>query len=483
MIDILIDVHPRERQAILFTATAEDGRKYLVNEIWDHGDGKWIADNIVRCVRQNCYRVNRVAIDPLAKGDSNQDHTTYDQIALRLSRHDMLLETASKDKDNGILLIKDHLCGPNGLPSLFVFDDLVRTIKELEGWMWDEKTQKAVKCVIGSTVIDTPAGRYRIKDMVGQEPWVYTYSHDTGAIDVRRATDIRKTGEKEEVWKLTMDRGVLFATPDHLVMLRNGTYKQLKDLKPYESLMPLYRNMSVDGYTRIKTNRVGERNYQYPGEHRYVYECVYGEIPDGYHIHHKDGNYLNHTPENLESISLKDHAKLHLKNNVGDRICPTCGKYFRQNKVWQKFCSESCRVEKRKKQKVDKMPVRIALCPVCNKTYRQKHHAQIYCGTTCRDIHFRENRKSWPSYNREKKQLPNNHKVVSVGFYGYEDVYCMNVEDTHNFCADGVFIHNCDDHFCENLYRTLLLDTKYCEPEDEEDDFVYIDNRNAITGY
>ena len=145
MVDVLIDVHPRERQAILFIATAENGHRYLVNEIWDHGDGRWIAENIIRCASQNNYRINRVAIDPLAKGDSNQDHSTYEKIAQILARHDMPLEVASKDKDNGIILIKEHLEGPNGEPSLFVFDDLVVTIKEIEGWLWDEKTQKAKK--------------------------------------------------------------------------------------------------------------------------------------------------------------------------------------------------------------------------------------------------------------------------------------------------------------------------------------------------
>ena len=145
MVDIAIDVHPRTEQAILFTATSEKGERYVCNEIWGHGDGKWIADNIVRCVKHNVYRVNRVIIDPLAKGDGNQEETTYQIIARILARHNMHLEVASKDKDNGILLIKEHLKGANNMPSLFFFNDLIRTIREAEGWMWDENTQKAKK--------------------------------------------------------------------------------------------------------------------------------------------------------------------------------------------------------------------------------------------------------------------------------------------------------------------------------------------------
>lgn len=145
MVDIAIDIHPREKQAVLFTATSERGDRYCCNEIWGHGDGKWVGDNIVRCVNLNAYRVNRVVVDPLAKGDSNQDTTTYEIIDRILMRHGMYLEVASKDKDNGILIIKDHLEGPNKKPSLFFFNDLIRTIYEIEGWMWDEETQKAKK--------------------------------------------------------------------------------------------------------------------------------------------------------------------------------------------------------------------------------------------------------------------------------------------------------------------------------------------------
>lgn len=142
LVDIAIDVHPRERQAVLFTATDPKNERYLVNEIWDHGDGTWVAENIIRCVNQNDYRVNRVIVDPLAKGDKNNPNTTFDKIALVLMRYGYLLETATKDLTGGILEVKKHLVGPNKKPSLFMFDDLIRTLFEIEGYMYDDKTQK-----------------------------------------------------------------------------------------------------------------------------------------------------------------------------------------------------------------------------------------------------------------------------------------------------------------------------------------------------
>ena len=144
MVDIAIDIHPRERQAVLFVATDPRNDRYLCDEIWDFGDGKWVAEKIIRIVNKRNYRVNRVIIDPLAKGDSNNPETTFQKIFNTLAQYDMHLEVATKDKDAGILEIKKHLKGPNKLPSMFFFDDCVRTMFEVEGWMWDKDTNKAV---------------------------------------------------------------------------------------------------------------------------------------------------------------------------------------------------------------------------------------------------------------------------------------------------------------------------------------------------
>jgi len=141
-VDIAIDVHPREKQAILFQATDQRQDKYLVQELWDHGDAKWIGESIVRAVTRNNYRVNRVIIDPLSRGDGNNRNTMFEIISKILYPYNIVLEVASKDKDQGILEVKKHLKGPNNTPSLFIFDDLIRTIYEIEGYMWDKDTQK-----------------------------------------------------------------------------------------------------------------------------------------------------------------------------------------------------------------------------------------------------------------------------------------------------------------------------------------------------
>jgi hypothetical protein len=145
MVDIAIDIHPRKPQAVLFVATDPRNERYICDEIFEHGDGTSIAEEIVRKVNQNSYRVNKVIIDPLSKGDSNNAESTFEKIFNVLSRYDMPLQVASKDITTGILEVKKHLKGPNNMPSIFLLNNCVRTLMEIEGYMWDKKTGKPLK--------------------------------------------------------------------------------------------------------------------------------------------------------------------------------------------------------------------------------------------------------------------------------------------------------------------------------------------------
>lgn len=46
--------------------------------------------------------------------------------------------------------------------------------------------------------------------------------------------------------------------------------------------------------------------------HRAVWEYHNGEIPKGYHVHHKDGNRANNSIENLELMKGESHLSLHM---------------------------------------------------------------------------------------------------------------------------------------------------------------------------
>lgn len=142
IVDIALDIHPRERQAGLFIATDERNERYGIEEIWEHGDGDAIADEILKRISKNNYRIGTILIDPLSKstGEAQEvdDNSTFKKIQRRLWRHDYPLIVASKDRTSGILEIRDHLIGPNKKPSIWFFNDLVRVLFEFEGWMYKD---------------------------------------------------------------------------------------------------------------------------------------------------------------------------------------------------------------------------------------------------------------------------------------------------------------------------------------------------------
>lgn len=51
--------------------------------------------------------------------------------------------------------------------------------------------------------------------------------------------------------------------------------------------------------------------------HRQIYIDNFGAIPDGYHIHHKDGNTENNSPSNLQALPRFEHLSYEAKLRWG----------------------------------------------------------------------------------------------------------------------------------------------------------------------
>lgn len=63
------------------------------------------------------------------------------------------------------------------------------------------------------------------------------------------------------------------------------------------------------GYYVIKTSKEGNHNQPL---HRLIYENFYGfKIPDGFIIHHKNGNKLDNCILNLQLLNNKEHRHIH----------------------------------------------------------------------------------------------------------------------------------------------------------------------------
>lgn len=137
LVDINIDFHPARPWAVVFKATGPLF-KFVCDEIKERGNPKYMAEQIIRKIKEKHYRVHRIEIDPLAKGDSNNDETVYEIMQRVFMSHGYVLHTASKDKDNGIAILNNLLMTENNMPGLFFFSDCKETIDEVENLMFDE---------------------------------------------------------------------------------------------------------------------------------------------------------------------------------------------------------------------------------------------------------------------------------------------------------------------------------------------------------
>ncbi len=94
--------------------------------------------------------------------------------------------------------------------------------------------------------------------------WVYAFDRRTGRVVPGRARNARRTGSKP-IAVVTLDNGeAVRCTHDHRWLMRDGSYVEARDLRPGDSLMPLY--------TRV------------PRNHRVVSVVLTDDVEDVYDI-------------------------------------------------------------------------------------------------------------------------------------------------------------------------------------------------------
>lgn len=176
-------------------------------------------------------------------------------------------------------------------------------------------------------------------------------------------------------------------------------------------------------YLSQSTTNAGRRGAK--GLHVAIWEFYSGQkVPEGYEVHHKDGNPFHNEFDNLECIPRALHRKItnyrtervkkhldevrglavdwhkseegrewhrkHAAESIGKReekeyICIQCGKTFKAKNQNAKFCSHNCSVkyDYRKNEREEK---RVCVC--CGKKFTAIIHpgkdGRRTCGTACR---------------------------------------------------------------------------------------------------
>ena len=123
--------------------------------------------------------------------------------------------------------------------------------------------------------------------------------------------------------------------------------------------------------------------------HRAVWTYYFGEIPDGYVIHHIDGDKSNNDISNLAIMTRIDHMKLHKssiqkpqKHTKKTKFkCIVCGKEYESvNNGRNLYCSKECLEQYKKTQ----LYAEIRICRFCGKEFlAYKYGDQKFCSHKC----------------------------------------------------------------------------------------------------
>ena len=142
----------------------------------------------------------------------------------------------------------------------------------------------------------------------GKEHFCYTINQ-SGNIAIEKIINARITKKNAKVIKITLDNNeTIICTPDHLFMLRDGSYKSAALLTANDSLMPLYRKLSQ----KTKTGQ-GLDSYEMVGNpkkeswiYTHLLAGVYESANENYR-HSVDFNKFNNNPSNIQELQTEEN--------------------------------------------------------------------------------------------------------------------------------------------------------------------------------
>ena len=227
-------------------------------------------------------------------------------------------------KFNGVLdeLRRIVKLNDNILDYKSIMQALTRTFNEKDVYVWcscpDHCLKEDTKIkLLNNEVITVKELLERYKN--NEELWVYS-TDEKGDFKPGHVSNVWISGESKSMVRVTLDNGkIIETTPEHKYMLRDGSYKEAKDLTVGTSLMPLYFSYH-NGYESVKSNSETPTKF-YSTYKTVAKECLSNEIvkaterftdrDSSVQIHHKDFNKLNNYPSNLQPMTNYEHWEYH----------------------------------------------------------------------------------------------------------------------------------------------------------------------------
>jgi hypothetical protein len=128
--------------------------------------------------------------------------------------------------------------------------------------------------------------------------------------------------------------------------------------------------------------------------HRAIWEFHNGPIPDGFEIHHKDGDTFNNAVENLEQIAMREHQREHLLERIAKGEMQPPSEYaLKRAALWH---ASPDGIEWHKQHGKSSWVGREwhpAICQNCGKSYRTPYPSRSkFCHANCKQEALRKRR-------------------------------------------------------------------------------------------
>ena len=187
---------------------------------------------------------------------------------------------------------------------------------------------------------------------------------------------------------------------------------------------------------------------------RNIWHYYYGEIPNGFEVHHKDFNKDNNDISNFQLLTKAEHTILHFEKRLKIFKCKVCGKEFEGVSFFNNncYCSDKCREIGIKNQAWRKNLITYT-CEYCGREFKAlKYHNYKFCSQEC--------------INKSKER----HEIKNCAFCGKK--FEARVRDKRQFCSADCALkarhtpENYEDRvckFCGKIFKAHKLYTrKYC---------------------
>src|SRR3989338_1872047 len=280
---------------------------------------------------------------------------------------------------------------------------------------------------------------------------------DNKKIKIAEIKNPRLTKENAEIMKVILDNGEeIKCTLNHKFMLKNGGYKEAKDLKSGDSLMPAYFKLSTIKESSKNPKTIGYDMIFQPSTNTWDFTHILADewnLEQGIYNkssgrirHHTDFNKLNNNPSNIRRLNWKEHWQTHYnytsaKHKIDSSYRESLAegrKKFWSNQINREAYSERMRARNLKnwKNKNYKDKMRIFLSET-NKRYLKEHPEIVRNKKKRASITFK---RLWqiPKYKkifhnkivennkRRKTNLTGKKKFLKVCFYLQENNLLIN---------------------------------------------------------